>query len=136
MDPDPGSGSSGVIQWEDSDTEEAQDSKTRQQQRGGHRTANQILHIPGNEVSIKSARITSRGYELPVHTGIWYLPVPVLGKEDQYLDVWLQRSSFEALRFLLSLLVFGCLKSTSRACIKFSHVPASYLVTCCCLHQI
>jgi hypothetical protein len=47
----PGSANGAAIQWEDSDTEEAQDSKTRQ--RGGlahQRSATQIIHIPGNEV--------------------------------------------------------------------------------------
>ena len=41
---------SGAIQWEDSDTEEAQDSKLRQKPTS-QRNANQILDIPGNEVS-------------------------------------------------------------------------------------
>ena len=51
MEPEHSANSSGVIQWEDSDTEEAQDSKTRQ--RGGQqRSASQILHIPGNEVCL------------------------------------------------------------------------------------
>ncbi|XP_023330565.1 arf-GAP with coiled-coil, ANK repeat and PH domain-containing protein 1 [Eurytemora carolleeae] len=40
---------SGAIQWEDSDTEEAQDSKLRQKPTS-QRNANQILDIPGNEV--------------------------------------------------------------------------------------
>lgn len=41
---------SGAIQWEDSDTEEVQDSKLRQKPTS-QRNANQILDIPGNEVS-------------------------------------------------------------------------------------
>merc|ERR1719244_2462492 len=45
MDSETGSVSS--VQWEDSDTEEAQDIKNRS---GGSRTAKQILDIPGNEV--------------------------------------------------------------------------------------
>jgi hypothetical protein len=52
VEPEPtGSANGAAIQWEDSDTEEAQDSKTRQ--RGGpahQRSATQIIHIPGNEV--------------------------------------------------------------------------------------
>jgi len=43
------SGGSGEIQWEDSDTEEAQDSKARGGQKKS-RNAEQILDIPGNEV--------------------------------------------------------------------------------------
>jgi len=43
------SGGSGSIQWEDSDTEEAQDSKNRGSQKK-ERNAAQILDIPGNEV--------------------------------------------------------------------------------------
>jgi len=43
------SGGSGSIQWEDSDTEEAQDSKARGGQKKA-RNAEQILDIPGNEV--------------------------------------------------------------------------------------
>eukprot|EP00092_Neocalanus_flemingeri_P015121 GFUD01016338.1.p1 GENE.GFUD01016338.1~~GFUD01016338.1.p1 ORF type:complete len:839 (-),score=276.93 GFUD01016338.1:342-2858(-) len=42
------SGGSGSIQWEDSDTEEAQDSKARGGQKKD-RNAGQILDIPGNE---------------------------------------------------------------------------------------
>ena len=42
------SGGSGSIQWEDSDTEEAQDSKNRGGQKD--RSASQILDIPGNEI--------------------------------------------------------------------------------------
>jgi len=43
------SGGSGSIQWEDSDTEEAQDSKARGGQKK-ERNAEQIVDIPGNEV--------------------------------------------------------------------------------------
>jgi len=43
------SGGSGSIQWEDSDTEEAQDSKNRGSQKK-ERNAAQILDIPGNEI--------------------------------------------------------------------------------------
>jgi len=43
------SGGSGSIHWEDSDTEEAQDSKARGGQRK-ERNAEQIVDIPGNEV--------------------------------------------------------------------------------------
>jgi len=43
------SGGSGSIQWEDSDTEEAQDSKARGSQKKD-RSAAQILDIPGNEI--------------------------------------------------------------------------------------
>merc|ERR1719228_2483668 len=49
MDPDPGSTSSGAIQWEDSDTEEAQDGKYGRAART-QPTARQILDIPGNQV--------------------------------------------------------------------------------------
>jgi len=54
VEPEPSGSSTGAaIQWEDSDTEEAQDSKTRQRGAAGQqRSAAQILHIPGNEVPI------------------------------------------------------------------------------------
>lgn len=52
VEPEPSGSSTGAaIQWEDSDTEEAQDSKTRQRGAAGQqRSAAQILHIPGNEL--------------------------------------------------------------------------------------
>lgn len=49
MKPEVVSNTSGTIQWEDSDTEEAQDSKARARP-GAGRNAVQILDIPGNEV--------------------------------------------------------------------------------------
>jgi len=49
MEPDISSSSSGGIQWEDSDTEEAQDSKSKQRV-ATQRNAIQILDIPGNEI--------------------------------------------------------------------------------------
>merc|ERR1719414_2935841 len=49
MEPEKVSGSSGAIQWEDSDTEEAQDSKAKKQP-NTQKTALQLLDIPGNEI--------------------------------------------------------------------------------------
>jgi len=48
MEPETVTGSSGAIQWEDSDTEEAQDSKAKKRP-NTQKTALQLLDIPGNE---------------------------------------------------------------------------------------
>jgi len=51
MEPDPADTSGGAIQWEDSDTEEAQDGKTDRIKRNRTQpSARQILDIPGNMV--------------------------------------------------------------------------------------
>ena len=52
MEPETVSRSAGVIQWEDSDTEEAQDSKAKLRPKK-RCNATQILQIPGNEVDLK-----------------------------------------------------------------------------------
>ena len=51
MQPEVVSKSPSSIQWEDSDTEEAQDNKARQKP-VTKRNATQILDIPGNEVFV------------------------------------------------------------------------------------
>ena len=55
MEPETVTGSSGAIQWEDSDTEEAQDSKAKKRP-NTQKTALQLLDIPGNEVKTNSSK--------------------------------------------------------------------------------